>query len=60
MKNLPNITSKWTTPDSVIFKIDKIDFNEQGIWVFYHNVKTGQEYSCLAEAFLERFREELA
>lgn len=33
-------------------RLDKI---EQG-WAHYTNVKTGQSYSCLLPAFLERFR----
>lgn len=60
MKNLPNITSTWTSSDFSVFKIEKLEFNAHGIWVYYINVETRQQYTCLAEAFLERFREQLA
>lgn len=60
MKNLPNTKSRWVGTDFSVFRIKKIDHNEQGIWVYYQNEKTGQEYNCLVEAFLQRFKEQLA
>ena len=39
------------------FKIQDIKVVDEETWIFYNNVLTGQEYSCLKEAFLKRFRE---
>ncbi len=60
MKNLPNITSKWTSIDSSVFKIITLEHKDNQVWVHYKNEKTGQKYSCLVAAFLQRFKEQLA
>lgn len=59
MKNLPNITSKWTGIDSTTFKIERLESKNSQVWVYYRNEQTGQQYSCLVEAFLQRFKEQL-
>jgi hypothetical protein len=48
------VGSEWTAIDTK-FKVTKTEISETGDWVFYENTKTGQHYSCLAEAFLNRF-----
>ena len=39
------------------FKINDIKIVDDKTWIYYNNVLTRQEYSCLKEAFLQRFRE---
>ena len=39
------------------FKINDIKIVDDKMWIYYNNVLTKQEYSCLKEAFLQRFRE---
>lgn len=60
MKNLPNTISKWTSIDSKVFKIERLEHDDCGTWVYYKNIETGQTYSCLVGAFLQRFKEQLA
>ena len=50
----------WRSSDHKDFEITKIyrdptDGRCPGTWVHYRNIKTGQEYNCLYDAFLERF-----
>lgn len=59
MKNLPNLSSRWTGNDLTEFKIEKLENTDTDVWVHYQNVKTGQRYNCLAEAFVARFKEQL-
>jgi hypothetical protein len=47
------MTSTWRGADCRDYQILSVEND----WVFYKNIKTDQEYSCLVEAFLERFRE---
>lgn len=60
MKNLPNVASKWISIDSTIFKIEQLKIDDNRVWAYYINTKTGQHHSCLVEAFLSRFKEQLA
>lgn len=39
------------------FKISDIKIVDNNVWIYYNNVLTKQEYSCLKEAFLQRFTE---
>ena len=41
----------YSSSDGVKFKILK----EEDGWVYYTNILTGQEYSCLSAAFYARF-----
>jgi len=59
MKNLPNVASRWASNDSTEFKIEKLEHKDTGVWVYYQNVKTNQQYNCLVEAFVARFKEQL-
>jgi hypothetical protein len=59
MKNLPNVASRWASNDSKEFKIEKLEHKDTGVWVYYQNVKTNQQYNCLVEAFVARFKEQL-
>ena len=59
MKNLPNIASRWSGNESIEFKIEKLEHRNTGVWVYYQNIKTGQKYNCLVDAFMARFKEQL-
>ncbi len=48
--------SNWTTAPSEEFNVIKLEKKNNENWVFYKNKKTKQEYSCLEEAFISRFR----
>ena len=40
-----------------IFGVNEVIQTPAGLTVYYFNEKTQQQYSCLLEAFSERFRE---
>ena len=40
-----------------IFGVTEVIQTPVGLTVYYYNVETQQEYSCLLEAFSERFKE---
>jgi hypothetical protein len=40
-----------------IFKVDEVIQGPAGLTVYYFNESTEQKYSCLLEAFAERFQE---
>ena len=46
--------SRWTTTDKK-FLVTGTSVTDDGTWIFYENAVTGQQYSCLADAFLNRF-----
>jgi hypothetical protein len=37
------------------FTVKMVDHTADGSWVHYHEVEKDQEYSCLVDAFKERF-----
>jgi hypothetical protein len=39
------------------FKVDEVIQGPAGLTVYYFNENTEQQYSCLLEAFAERFQE---
>ena len=47
--------SRWKGVDGITFVVLKLEDSTQGMWVFYKNEKTDQEYHCLLDAFLDRF-----
>jgi hypothetical protein len=48
------VGSLWTDPRGQEFEIVELGDGENP-WVHYENIRTGQSYSCLAEAFTYRF-----
>jgi hypothetical protein len=57
--------SKYTSTDGTVFEVtalyrDPTDGRDPGTWVHYRNVKTGQEYNCLYDAFMARFSKSVA
>ncbi len=54
INNMIDKGSVWTTVDKT-FQVNDVIVKDDGTWIYYTNTKTGEEFSCLVEAFLERF-----
>jgi len=48
---------KFTGPDGKVFVVEEVVQTPAGLTVFYINQATQQKYSCLIDAFSERFKE---
>ncbi len=48
----------WLTIDSKAFVIEETKQIDGQDWIFYKNRSTGQNYSCLHEAFKTRFHKD--
>lgn len=44
-------------PDSKIFIVEEVVQTPAGLTVYYYNEATREKYSCLIDAFSERFKE---
>jgi hypothetical protein len=44
-------------PDSKIFIVEEVVQGPAGLTVYYYNEATREKYSCLIDAFSERFKE---
>ena len=49
--------ARFTDSQGKIFRVDEVIQGPAGLTVYYHNEATEQKYSCLLEAFAERFQE---
>jgi len=49
------MATRFSAPDGKIFVVEAVRQVEQDLWVYYHNAATGQQYSCLLDAFSQRF-----
>jgi hypothetical protein len=49
--------SKFVDGTGQVFLVDEVCQKNGNLTVFYQKEATGQKYSCLLEAFSERFRE---
>lgn len=49
--------SRFTDGKDKIFRVTEVVQTPVGLTVYYFNEATKQEYSCLLEAFSERFHE---
>jgi len=49
--------ARFVDSNSTIFKVDEVIQGPAGLTVYYHNEATEQKYSCLLEAFAQRFKE---
>ena len=49
--------AKFTSADGKIFLVDEVIQGPAGLTVYYHNEANNERYSCLLEAFSERFKE---
>ena len=50
------MAKKFQSHDGKIFTVEELVQVDKELWVYYHDVNTGNKYSCLLEAFKERFR----
>jgi hypothetical protein len=48
---------QFTDNQGRIFGVNEVVQTPAGLTVYYYNTKTQQEYSCLLDAFTERFQE---
>jgi hypothetical protein len=48
---------RFTDNQGKIFSVKEVVQTPAGLTVYYCNTKTQQEYSCLIDAFTERFQE---
>ena len=51
--------SKWYDSNHDFYTVNSVLLKQDGIWIVYTKQKTGVEYSCLQDAFLSRFSEQL-
>jgi len=49
--------AKFTDGTGKIFGVTEVIMTPVGLTVYYFNVETQEEYSCLLDAFSKRFRE---
>jgi len=49
--------SQFTDGQGKIFNVDEVIMTPAGLTVYYFNADTKEKYSCLLEAFSERFHE---
>ena len=50
------MATQFTSHDGKIFAVEEVVQIDKELWVYYNNVKTGDRYSCLIDAFSERFK----
>ena len=46
---------KFVGTDGEVFTVDEVLEVDGKLWVYYNSIKTGDKYSCLLEAFSQRF-----
>jgi len=49
------MATRFSSPDGKIFVVEEVKQVKKDLWVYYHNADTGQQYSCLLDAFSQRF-----
>ena len=49
------MATRFTSADNKVFVVEEVRQVEKDLWVYYHDAKTGQKYSCLLDAFTQRF-----
>jgi hypothetical protein len=47
---------KFAGPNGELFTVDEVPQVDGKLWVHYTKVETGEKYSCLLDAFSERFK----
>ena len=57
VKKETKMNKKFVGPDGQVFVVDEVVQTPAGLTVFYVNEATQQKYSCLIDAFSERFKE---
>lgn len=49
---------KFIDQNGTVFTVAEVLETPGGLTVYYNNTKTGESYSCLIDAFAERFKEQ--
>jgi hypothetical protein len=49
------MATRFTSSDNKVFVVEEVKQVDKELWVYYHNADTGQKYSCLLDAFSQRF-----
>jgi len=50
------MATRFTSSDNKVFVVEEVRQVEKELWVYYNNATTGQKYSCLLDAFTQRFQ----
>lgn len=50
------MATRFTSVDGKIFAVEEVKQVDSELWVYYNNSMTGEKYSCLLEAFSQRFQ----
>ena len=50
------MATRFKSADGKIFTVEEVKQVDKELWVYYNNIKTGDKYSCLLEAFSQRFQ----
>lgn len=50
------MATRFTSKDGKFFTVEEVKQVDKELWVYYNSVETGNRYSCLLEAFTERFQ----
>jgi hypothetical protein len=50
------MATQFKAVDGKIFTVEEVKQVDKELWVYYNNIETGDKYSCLLEAFTERFQ----
>jgi hypothetical protein len=53
---LIKIGSVWTSTNGNLFQVVSVAKAADETWITYKNQRTGEHFSCLSDAFLQRFR----
>jgi hypothetical protein len=49
------MAKRFSSADGKIFTVEEVVQVDKELWVYYTNAATGDKYSCLLEAFSQRF-----
>jgi len=50
------MATKFISTDGKIFTVEEVIQKDKELWVYYNKAETGEKYSCLLEAFSQRFK----
>jgi hypothetical protein len=50
------MATQFKSADGKIFTVEEVKQVDSELWVYYNSIETGNKYSCLLEAFSERFK----
>jgi hypothetical protein len=49
------MATRFSSADNKVFVVEEVKQVDRELWVYYHDAKTEQKYSCLLDAFTQRF-----